>query len=157
MKVGDEIKARGPLGAFTMRSRPETPLVFVAGGTGIAPVLALLEQQARIYPQRDMVLVWGMNDMADFYALDTLRSLLERAPHMRVTLVAERGAPMALDHPRLALATGNVVDAIARERSLLNDRDLYAAGPAPMLRVLGQQLDRWGVSRERVHMDSFSV
>jgi ferredoxin-NADP reductase len=157
MKVGDEVKARGPLGTFTMRSRPETPLLFVAGGTGIAPVLALLEQQARIYPQRDMLLLWGMNDTADFYALDTLRSLLERAPRLRVMLVTEHGAPLALDHPRMAAAAGNVVEAIARERSLLDDRDLYAAGPSPMLRVLGQQLDRWAVSSRQVHMDSFSV
>ena len=74
-----------------------------------------------------------------------------------MTLVKEHGALLALDHPRIATASGNVVEAIARERSLLDDRDLYAPGPSPMLRVLGQQLDRWAVSRQRVHVDSFSV
>ena len=57
MKVGDTVQARGPLGGFTMRSKSDTPLLFMAGGTGLAPVLALLEQQSRFTPQRDMVLV----------------------------------------------------------------------------------------------------
>ncbi|MEX0828604.1 MAG: FAD-binding oxidoreductase [Haliea sp.] len=57
MKVGDQLQARGPLGNFTLRSVPDVPLLFIAGGTGLAPVLALLEQQVQLFPERDMVLV----------------------------------------------------------------------------------------------------
>lgn len=39
MKVGDTVQARGPLGGFTMRSKSDTPLLFMAGGTGLAPIL----------------------------------------------------------------------------------------------------------------------
>jgi ferredoxin-NADP reductase len=38
-----------------------------------------------------------------------------------------------------------------------DERDFYAASPSPMLRSLGYQLDRWGLARDRVHLDSFSV
>ncbi|MCA1776991.1 MAG: 4Fe-4S dicluster domain-containing protein [Loktanella sp.] len=55
MRVGDKLRARGPLGAFTLRSAPDVPLLFVAGGTGFAPIHALVEQQARFQPARDMV------------------------------------------------------------------------------------------------------
>ena len=150
------IIARGPLGAFTMRSRPEAPLLFVAGGTGIAPILSLLDQQAQAFPERDVVLLWGMKVAENFYAFDSLRSLLARVRRLRIVLVAERGAPPA-DDLRIEWAMGTVVDAIADDRSMLAERDLYAAGPAPMLHALGQQLDRWDIARVRIHMDSFGV
>lgn len=157
MQVGDTLQARGPLGAFTMRSRPETPLLFIAGGTGFAPVLALIEQQARFKPQRDMVLVWGMRRGTDFYALDRLRSLLAETPGLRVRLVAEQaeGAPPLGSDGRLNLETGTVLDAVVRHPARLAGRDLYIAGPPAMLRGLSQALNAQGVDSRRVFTDSF--
>lgn len=43
LKEGMLVKARGPGGQFTMKSAPEKSLVFVAGGTGLAPIKALIE------------------------------------------------------------------------------------------------------------------
>ena len=80
MKVGDRLRARGPLGQFTMCSLPETPLLFVAGGTGLAPILALLRQQVRFNTQREMVLVWGMKQAREFYAVPELTALLDQMP-----------------------------------------------------------------------------
>lgn len=158
MKVGDRLQARGPLGAFTMRSPPAVPLLFVAGGTGLAPVLALIEQQAVFDPQRDMVLVWGMRRTGDFYALDTLRDLLARVPGLRVRLVAEQpDATVVVAAERLALETGTVLDALDRDPAALADRDVYAAGPPAMLRGVSRELDRRGIDRRRLHFDSFGV
>ncbi|HVB58962.1 MAG TPA: FAD-binding oxidoreductase [Candidatus Acidoferrales bacterium] len=157
MKVGDRLKARGPLGQFTMRSRPDTPLLFVAGGTGFAPILALLRQQIRSQPQRDMVLVWGMKLAQDFYAQDELRPVQDQAPLLRIVLAAEEGTPALPSRDRLSFTSGTATDVLIQNQGLLDGRDIYAAGPAPMLRMLGHQLDRFGIARERVHMDSFSV
>jgi CDP-4-dehydro-6-deoxyglucose reductase len=157
MKVGDRVRARGPLGHFTMRSLPETPLLFVAGGTGFAPILALLRQQVRFNPQRDMVLVWGMKQAQDFYALQEILALRDQAPHLRVTLAAESGEPPLEACERLSFIRGTAVDVLAQNRPMLADRDIYAAGPSVMLRALVRDLDRWGVPKERVHLDSFSV
>lgn len=157
MQVGDRLQARGPLGHFTMRSLPETPLLFVAGGTGFAPILGLLRQQARFNAERDMVLVWGGGVADDFYALDQIFQLLEQTPHLRVVLTAESGAPISSTHERLAFVQGTAVDVLARENSLLKNRDIYAAGPSGMLRALARDLSRWGVPGDRVHLDSFSA
>ncbi|MCL7940771.1 FAD-binding oxidoreductase [Halomonas sp. ATCH28] len=158
MKVGDQLQARGPLGSFTMRSAPDTPLLFIAGGTGLAPVLALLEQQVTFSPERDMRLVWGMKHAADFYALDTLHLLASRAPNLKVVLAAEDLT--SFEGPtskHLDWIEGNVLDAMEEDNALSILRDLYIAGPPAMLREIARDLDRRGVSRERVHMDSFGV
>ena len=156
MKVGDSVQARGPLGHFTMRSLPETPLLFIAGGTGLAPVLSLLRQQMRFHAARDMVLVWGVKQTHDFYAMDDVRRVLAEAPHLRVMLAAEAGEPPE-PAERMSVVHGTVLDALAHERTLLVGRDIYAAGPPVMLRQLGLDLDRGGVPRDRVHIDSFGV
>ncbi|HVB79634.1 MAG TPA: FAD-binding oxidoreductase [Candidatus Binataceae bacterium] len=157
MKVGDRLQARGPLGHFTMRSQPGTPLLFLAGGTGFAPILALLRQQVRFDAKRDMALVWGMKQARDFYALDELLPLLEQAPHLKITLAAELGQPSVQLSERLIFIQGTAVDALAKNQPLIANRDIYAAGPSVMLRALVQDLYRWGAPKDRVHIDSFTM
>jgi CDP-4-dehydro-6-deoxyglucose reductase len=157
MKVGDQLQARGPLGHFTMRSPAETPLLFVAGGTGLAPILALLEQQIRFAPQRDMVLIWGMRRAEEFYALDALKSWLPGAPNLKVWLAAESGDPALMQGERLAIARGTVVDALNATPALVAGRDIYAAGPPLMLRQLVHSLTAQGVAGERMHIDQFGT
>ncbi len=157
MKVGDTLQARGPLGVFTMRSPVGVPLLLVAGGTGLAPVLALLEQQVNFAPTRDMVLLWGMRRVADFYALDTLQALVARAPGLRMVLVAQQLENPPVTAQAIRFASGTVIDALTQDTSLLGRRDIYAAGPPVMLRELTHALDQQGVAKARVHMDSFGV
>lgn len=157
MQVGDILKARGPLGNFTMRSRPETPLLFAAGGTGLAPILALLRQQAQSQPQRDLVLVWGAKRAEDFYALDEVNELRGQLPHLRVVMVTETATPPLPAGDRLTYGQGTVIDLLARDATLLDGRDIYAAGPPGLLRAIGHWLDQIGVARERVHLDSFGT
>jgi CDP-4-dehydro-6-deoxyglucose reductase len=157
MKQGDRLQARGPLGGFTMRSPAWVPLLFVAGGTGFAPVLALLDQQARFDAAREMTLVWGMRRSEDFYALDAVEQLLGEAPNLRVLLVAEAGAAPGMAIERLDFRHGGVLDALRDDAHLLVRRDVYAAGPPAMLRELSQTLGGLGVEPGRVHIDSFGV
>ena len=157
MKVGDHLQARGPLGAFTMRTPATTPLLFIAGGTGLAPVLALIEQQVRFDAKRDMVLLWGMRRNSDFYALDALRDLLALAPGLHVRLVAELADDAARASERMTFEVGTVLDAVARDPAVLTGRDLYIAGPPAMLRDLTHALTAQGIDSGRQHIDSFGV
>jgi CDP-4-dehydro-6-deoxyglucose reductase, E3 len=156
MKIGDPVQARGPPGHFTMRSLPETPLLFVAGGTGLAPVPSLLRQQTRFHAPRDMVLVWGAKQTSDLYALDDVRRLLGEAPYLRVTLAVEAGE-LPQQRERMSVVHGTVLDALTSERTLLTRRDVYAAGPPVMLSHLAFELDRARVAKDRVHIDSFGA
>lgn len=157
MKIGDQLQARGPLGGFTMRSAAWIPLLFVAGGTGIAPVLALLEQQVRFDAARDMLLIWGMQNGSDFYALDSLPETLAAAPNLRVVLTAERGDAPVVAGERVSFAHGSILDSLRGDSSLLGHRDIYAAGPPSMLRALSHALRDLNVDMTRIHIDSFGI
>lgn len=155
MQPGDILRARGPLGAFTMRSAPDVPLLFVAGGTGFAPIHALIEQQVQFQPERDMALVWGMRAATQFYSLDALSELAAVAPQLKIVLAAEEGAWPELPQG-ITVVTGTVVDALA-SGSLVAGRDIYAAGPPMLLRALSSEFTRLGVDSGRVNIDSFGV
>lgn len=98
-----------------------------------------------------------MKQAQDFYALDELLPLLDQAPNLHIVLACEVGKPEVEIRDRLSFVSGTVVDALGERASMLVDRDIYAAGPPVMLRALMRDLDRSGVAKARVHVDSFSV
>jgi CDP-4-dehydro-6-deoxyglucose reductase len=129
-RVGDVLIGRGPAGAFTMRSPITRSLVFVAGGTGFAPVMALIEQQMGSHPDRRMVLAWGVTDAVDFYELDVIGSWLERSTNFDC-LLAAMSWPSDLSLPaRASAVTGFVADAIDTSGVDLTGYDAYVAGPS---------------------------
>ncbi len=70
MKERDILRIKGPLGTFFLREDSNKPIIFVASGTGFAPVKAIIEHAMFIGLKRPMHLYWGVRKQADFYMLD---------------------------------------------------------------------------------------
>jgi CDP-4-dehydro-6-deoxyglucose reductase len=154
-KVGDVITARGPIGHFRLRSALETPLLFVARGTGFAPIKAMIEQVLMIDPNRDIVLYWGVTDTADFYQLDLIERWIASNPNFRCTLTARTVQPCFVPPPGATFAEGTVYAALAKSTERLTDRDVYMAGPTQTVQESLRTLATLGVLRERVLVDSY--
>jgi CDP-4-dehydro-6-deoxyglucose reductase len=154
---GEVLEARGPLGSFTMRSPAGRPLVFVARGTGFAPIRALLEQQVAMFPERSMLLFWGATSSDDFYELEQLWSWMGRAPNLRVTLVARRFDEDFAVPPGVAVATGRLSDALTASGLRLADYDSYLAGPRLTVTDCLVSLRRLGAGEEHLFADSMST
>lgn len=158
MKMGDVVTARGPLGAFRIRSPLSTPLVFVAGGTGFAPIKAMIEQQLKLTPQRDMLLFWGVASAQDFYDLDTIRRWTHQDPSFHYGLAVERRDPdPSLLLKEESVSTGYVSDAVMRSIFEFAGRDAYVAGPPEMIVAVADALQVRGVTRDRIFVDSFAL
>ena len=157
MKFGDSVRVRGPLGSFTMRSPVDRRLLFVAGGTGFAPIEALIEQQLKLAPQRDMVLVWGVVDERDFYEIDRLEHWNWSDKSLRIVLAAERGFGAYGIPPGITTVTGTVVDALWAPVIAIADRDAYVAGPPKMLAAVVAHLRAAGIRAEDIRVDVFGV
>lgn len=157
MQEGDRIQARGPLGAFTMRSPIERPLVFVAGGTGFAPIESLIEQQLKLTPQRDMLLFWGVGNMDDFYALDVLEGWNRQDGNLRITLAAESGLGGSSTPAGIPIVKGRVAKAMQASSVPIAGHDAYVAGPPAMIRAVLDVLHSAGVTPDRIYVDSFGA
>jgi CDP-4-dehydro-6-deoxyglucose reductase len=156
-KVGDVVTARGPLGAFTMRSGPDRPLVFVARGTGFAPLKALIEQQIAMFPAREMSLFWGVTASADFYDLDAISAWLAADPNLRCTLVARSFDADFLAPAGARTVVGRVSDAIAASGLDLSGYDAYVAGPRVTVRDTIAALGGLGMPANQIYADSYGV
>lgn len=85
-KVGDAIHTRGPQGTFVLQAGTLNPRRFVAGGTGLAPMLSMLRQMAAFGETNDAHLYLGVNTEDDLFGqaqLDELKTLL---PNLRIDI-----------------------------------------------------------------------
>jgi NAD(P)H-flavin reductase len=133
-------------------------LLFVASGTGFAPIEALIEQQMQLVPMRDMLLVWGAASLRDLYAMDRIESWSRRHPSgLRIVLAAERDSHAFATPVGVTVVEGNVADALRASPVPIAGRDAYVAGPAPMIRAVLEVLHGAGLTTEHIHVDAFGA
>ncbi|MDH4233691.1 MAG: CDP-6-deoxy-delta-3,4-glucoseen reductase [Gallionella sp.] len=73
MKERDILRFKGPLGTFILREDSDKPVIFVASGTGFAPIKAIIEHALHIGLKRTMHFYWGARKLADLYMLEKAR------------------------------------------------------------------------------------
>ncbi|MCW5622783.1 MAG: CDP-6-deoxy-delta-3,4-glucoseen reductase, partial [Burkholderiales bacterium] len=73
MKEKDILRFEGPLGTFFVREDSDKPMIFIASGTGFAPIKSILQHVFRRGTQRQMVLYWGGRRPKDLYMIDLCR------------------------------------------------------------------------------------
>lgn len=136
----------GPaMGGMTLDPESDRDLLFVAGGTGLAPVKALAEQVIMSGRHRNIHLLAGASREADLYDLPDLRLLESSYPWLRVV-------PVLSDEPGFDGMRGRVADVLDRFHDW-DDHDVYVAGPTPMIRRAVDELQRLGVPPARIHHD----
>src|SRR5579859_237252 len=80
LKAGDRLTVTGPYGVFTLRDAPDTDLIFVGGGAGMAPILSLLRSMAERGIDRKAVYYYGARRRADLCFSGELAALADTLP-----------------------------------------------------------------------------
>ena len=147
---GARITIEAPFGTCTLRRQPGRK-VFVAGGTGIAPILAMLREaaDAGLDFGSSVDVIYGARAPADLAAGDLLEAAIARVAQARYLPVVE-AAPPGWPH-----ASGFVTDAI---RSTIPDpaaAEFYVAGPPVMVNAVKSLLRGADVPITQVHYDAF--
>jgi len=147
---GALLTLEGPLGGFVAPyPHGSEPLLLVAGGTGYAPLRALLRALIAEEWTRPTRLYFGVRRAVDLYADAELRSLVERYPHLQYIPVCEEACSLA------DVRRGRVHAALLNEERDVTEMDVYAAGPSPMVAALRTELLARGLSGERFYADAF--
>ena len=124
MKERDILRLEGPLGSFFLREESAKPIVFVASGTGFAPIKSIIESALHRKVTRPMVLYWGCRRPKDLY-LDSLpRAWAREHPHFRyVPVVSEARA-----EDQWSGRSGFVHRAVMQDLPDLSGHQVYACG-----------------------------
>jgi CDP-4-dehydro-6-deoxyglucose reductase len=126
MKERDILRFKGPLGTFFLREDTEKPIIFVASGTGFAPIKAIVEHALYIGLKRPMHFYWGGRKLADLYMLDQARQWESKG--IKFTPVLSEALPEDEWQGR----TGFVHQAVLDDYSDLSGHEVYVCG-APVV------------------------
>ena len=128
MKEKDILRIEGPFGSFFLREDSDKPMVFLASGTGFAPLKALLEHMQHCGITRPTTLYWGGRRPGDRYMDDWVRAQLANMPHLHYVPVVSDALPE--DH--WTGRTGFVHLAVLQDFPDLSGHQVYACG-APIV------------------------
>ncbi len=129
MKEKDILRFEGPLGTFFLREDSDKPIIFVASGTGFAPIKSILEHAFHSGVQRQMVLYWGGRRPKDLYMVDLVPAMAGRARQLQL-----RPGGLRCARPRTSGTgrTGFVHRAVMEDFPDLSGYQVYACG-APIV------------------------
>jgi benzoate/toluate 1,2-dioxygenase reductase subunit len=145
---GNKVELTGPLGSFYLRA-VERPLLFLAGGTGLAPFLSMLEVLALAHPQQKVHLIYGVTRDLDLVQVEAIDAYTAKLPNFSYdTVVADADST----HPR----KGWVTQHIAAEALNDGDVDVYLCGPPPMVDAVRKYFDDNGVKPNSFHYEKFT-
>lgn len=147
-RPGDEMAIVGPYGRFYLRP-PERPILMVAGGTGLAPMLAMLDQLVETGGASQPVrLLYGANRADELFALDQIEGYEAKGLKLTTELCVVDGT--GWDGP-----TGHVTDLLRTDLVDDGEVDVYLCGPPPMIDAGSSWLLANGVEERRIHVEKF--
>ena len=152
--VGTIIDVRAPAGHFCVAPGSAAPLVFVAGGIGITPLLGILDTLAAEDSQRRISLLYGVRDGSRHIFSKRLQELAGELPGLRVQVSYSRPREEDQQGPDYDYSGRITID---RLRQWVGERDsrFYLCGPATMTAAMATGLAQWGVAREHVMYEAF--
>lgn len=147
-KAGDRLSLTGPLGSFYLRETSR-PLLFLAGGTGLAPFLSMLEVLAALASSQKIHLIYGVTRDLDLVLVDKVESYEERLENFTFsTVVAEEASA----HPQKGWVTEHMPEDMLAEGNF----DVYLCGPPPMVDAVRRHFDDKNVIPANFHYERFT-
>jgi CDP-4-dehydro-6-deoxyglucose reductase, E3 len=152
MKERAIMRFEGPLGTFFLREDSDKPIIFLAGGTGFAPIKGVIEHAFFKNTQREMVLYWGVRSVSDIYMPD-LPSQWQRE-HPNFTFIPVLSDPKPED--QWQGRTGFVHQAAADDFPDLAGYSVYACGGPLMIEAAQKAFFAKNLPEAEFYCDSFT-
>jgi len=149
LKVGDAVRVSGPLGSAYLRRKHEGPMLCVAGGTGLAPVLSILRGAVAGDMSNPIHLYFGVRSPRDVYGLSWLQALARDHPGLKINVVVASGGDPKQHR------CGLVTDVIDQDLGDLRGWRAYLCGSPPMVEAASLLARRKGIEPERIYADAF--
>jgi CDP-4-dehydro-6-deoxyglucose reductase len=151
LNVKDILRFEGPKGTFFMRHDSDKPILMMGGGTGFAPLKAIIEQMIHDGLDRPIHLFWGARGRSDLYQHELAEQWA--AEHDLIQYTAVLSAPEPGDEWQGA--TGFVHEVLIEHYPELSGYDIYMSGPPAMIDAGREHFAAHGLDLDRLFYDSF--
>jgi CDP-4-dehydro-6-deoxyglucose reductase len=148
LRAGDEVVLAGPYGTFVADPSCTSPSLYLAAGSGLAPIRALIGASLKATPQRSLILVLSARTEADVLDRERLLGWQAEHPQFRFIATLTRAA---------GAARRRVPDLLADICSRLAGHEVFIAGSPGFVLACAAAAETLGAARERVHTEPFFV
>lgn len=149
LKPGDAVRVSGPLGTAYLRRKHEGPMLCVAGGTGLAPILSILRGAVAEGMRNPIHLYVGVRSPRDVYGIPWLQHLQRERPALKLHVVVTSGADPGTQR------CGLVTEAIEQDLGDLAGWRAYLCGSPPMVEAATAVARHKGMAAGHIHADAF--
>jgi NAD(P)H-flavin reductase/hemoglobin-like flavoprotein len=143
--VGDVLKIGAPMGEMAIDKQSQRDVVCIAGGTGLAPIKAMVDEMTRWNTARQVTVFFGVRTPSELYDIGALHRMA--AMNRWLTIV-----PCVSDEPTFTGERGTLPDVVARHGTWV-DHDVFLAGSPDMMRATLSRLRDMGVPEPRISFD----
>lgn len=153
VRVGDHLQVRAPMGSFTLKRDSARPVVLIAAGVGITPLLSMLRELAA-GPARRVHLFQSARTLGQLPFQREIAELRQRAPHLQIHRALSRpedSAVLGVDFEQ----QGRLDIEAIRTRLPLDDYDFYVCGPGEFTQAIYDGLRGLNVADGRIHAETF--
>ncbi len=149
LKIGMSIKLNGPLGASYLRRKNADPILGVATGTGLAPILSIVRGALESGMNNDIHFIFGARTENHLYHLEALELLAAQYDNFQYRVALDHA------HPDSRYFRGLVTDAINKHYTVLKNWRIYLAGTPAMVEAASFACTKRGANIERIYADAF--
>lgn len=152
LAVGQVVQVRAPSGHFYLK--PGTsPVVLIAGGVGITPMLSMLNWSLKEEAGREVWLFYGVRHGGELVQKEHLQTLAALHPGFHLRFCFSAPQPGDMEGPHCCQSRVDVQ--LLRQELSLKPYHFYLCGPTPMLETLVPALEDWGVADAHIHFEAF--
>lgn len=146
------LRFEGPFGSFYLREDSDKPIIFVAGGTGFAPIKGIIEHMLHHKMQRKMQLYWGARTLEDLYMPALPKQWQTAFPD--ISFIPVLSEPLAQDHWQGRV--GLVHKAVLEDHADLSAYQVYCCGAPGMVETVHQEFQQHGMPEDEFFSDAFT-
>ena len=152
LKERDILRIEAPLGTFFIRNdQTDRPMILMGGGTGFAPLKAMIEDLLSHKDQRPLHLFWGTRNHAELYMHEQAQQWADENDHIQYTTALSEPR----DEDQAGDFTGFVHEAVLQRYPDLSGFDIYMSGPPAMVDTGRATFLENGAEQRRIFFDSF--
>jgi len=156
IEPGDTLEIGPPCGEFTLSSEANRtrPVVLLAGGIGVTPLLAMAKTLTAAQPDLPVYLLQAARNSSTHAFAEEVSELQENAPRLQTRVIYDQPLEGDVEQQRCD-ATGMVNESLLREWTPFEEADFYFCGPKLFMQSVYQHLQALGVDADRIHFEFF--
>lgn len=155
VNVGDVLEAKGPSGDFYLNPEDSKPVVLIAGGIGITPLLSMIKSIVKENQAKVVYFFYGVNENSDHSFQTELQHIGEAYNNICISTFYNKigaGDVKGVHYDYEGFVNIQTILQITKEPHL----DYYICGPGPMMIYITGELEKLGVNKGNIHIESFN-